>query len=660
MQRITCEQCDASQPIDWRAGDLCGHCGGAVREETRCAWCTQWTPQGKFCRSCGCGLVPLNQYGAARMLKNAGVDQLSLPQRLAELDPEQSANFQRLYQTHLAIILNRTEELRLCETYLVLRGHTDRLEEKLIKRLPLDEAAQKELQPGPRGPYSNQPERIKEIAEHSPIATTQILASLAWIRYTDFAETQPAAAHFIKIAIKALKHEDETIRLEAAVALAHWRCATQPISNWVDWNRVAEIGRQHLNEPRAKYWAAAAATCVQFADTLADKNLVAQIGKAKALIEEAKASRDPDLVFTAALRTADVDLITRHLASDSNWRTETAVIALAMHQATQLAPFIENGPDDLVVKVLRTLKSPVNDKLLPALLSRISSANEEIVKFTFERIKHQLDKTQVLTLLKTCQANHGHALFSLMLPEFLSICPEEIIQTAIKLDMFEGCREAWKQAVENSDLPESAIQAFTHGKNAARLKLFTELVDTMLRRKCENVAVFYLPLVKLLLEQEELGVVESAASTLLFHNKNNEQDAFRFAQKDIISLYPELNDFIVLLHRLLANEEFMRNMWIADWLTELLESYNPAVDDVFAKIRTDLLELFLAALLAALRLDHRKFLRAALAKTIHAEHTGPEFRARLFQELNNILATPDIDYDIVYHIEKAAERLTEL
>ena len=51
--RAVCEGCGAVQPHDWKAGDLCGACGQAVRRDVRCFWCAKWTPQGRFCRACG-------------------------------------------------------------------------------------------------------------------------------------------------------------------------------------------------------------------------------------------------------------------------------------------------------------------------------------------------------------------------------------------------------------------------------------------------------------------------------------------------------------------------------------------------------------------------------------------------------------------------------
>jgi hypothetical protein len=70
MERAICERCGVKQPGNWEAGDLCLACGAAVRHEVRCAWCAEWTPAGKFCRSCGCEVVSEILYGAARMLKD--------------------------------------------------------------------------------------------------------------------------------------------------------------------------------------------------------------------------------------------------------------------------------------------------------------------------------------------------------------------------------------------------------------------------------------------------------------------------------------------------------------------------------------------------------------------------------------------------------------
>src|SRR5260370_27316641 len=109
---IVCEACSQTQPIDWKAGDLCVHCGHAVRNEVRCFWCAKWTPVAKFCRRCGAAVVERALYGAARMLKDAGTDKFTVPKMLAELDPDQIENFTLIYQRHAAILSLHVEHVQ--------------------------------------------------------------------------------------------------------------------------------------------------------------------------------------------------------------------------------------------------------------------------------------------------------------------------------------------------------------------------------------------------------------------------------------------------------------------------------------------------------------------------------------------------------------------
>lgn len=134
--RVTCEACGARQPPDFTFGQRCTTCGGAVREETRCAACARWTPQGKFCRHCAAALVPAQDYGAARMLLQAGVDRLSLAERVRALDPEQKAAFASRFASQRALVAARVEDVRFVEQHLFTTGHADRLEDTWVASLP--------------------------------------------------------------------------------------------------------------------------------------------------------------------------------------------------------------------------------------------------------------------------------------------------------------------------------------------------------------------------------------------------------------------------------------------------------------------------------------------------------------------------------------------
>src|SRR6185369_9153567 len=135
--RAICEACSRPQPIDWQAGDLCTGCGQAVRPEVRCFWCVKWTPAGgKYCRSCGAGVVPGRLFGPARMLKDAGVDRFGVPKMLAEMDPEQVENFSNIYNRHSSALNRHVDHMRFLERFLQRKDWSDAVEEDLIVQLP--------------------------------------------------------------------------------------------------------------------------------------------------------------------------------------------------------------------------------------------------------------------------------------------------------------------------------------------------------------------------------------------------------------------------------------------------------------------------------------------------------------------------------------------
>ena len=134
--RAVCAACAQAQPPDWRPGDLCTHCGQAVRHDRRCFWCAKWVPVARFCRACGAETVPEARYGAARMLKDAGVDRFAVPKKLTELDAEQLDNFTRIYQRQAVVVARHVDDLRFLERFLRQRHWSGELEDQLIPQLP--------------------------------------------------------------------------------------------------------------------------------------------------------------------------------------------------------------------------------------------------------------------------------------------------------------------------------------------------------------------------------------------------------------------------------------------------------------------------------------------------------------------------------------------
>ncbi|TPG72016.1 zinc ribbon domain-containing protein [Hymenobacter nivis] len=288
--RATCETCGQLQPPDWQPGDLCGQCGGVVRREKRCHWCVKLTPDGKFCRHCGAGQVPGEQFGAARWLKHLGIDQFALPDRLAAMDPEQAAHFTRLYQQHAMVAERHVQDVAYAEGFARQRGWARACEETLLPLLPLPEADLKALTlPPHRG--TTDLELLLEIRQQSPLVVARLLGALARIRLWQAGALSYAALGLgadVELALPHLQDPDPAVRLEVALTLSHWRFGINGAA--FGKNAIEVVLRE-----------AAAGPLALEAGTNLALLAAAWQGKPQAVRPEALASEDPEIAFAAAL-----------------------------------------------------------------------------------------------------------------------------------------------------------------------------------------------------------------------------------------------------------------------------------------------------------------------------------------------------------------------
>jgi hypothetical protein len=203
--RAHCETCSKPQPADWQPGNLCIHCGQAVRQEDRCYWCAHWIPSGKFCRSCGAEGIPGEQYAPARMMKFYGADMFSIPKMLREMDPDRVDTFRAIYNQHLAVATRHVEEVRQLEPVLFHKHWSSLLEEELVPQLPWDEKAM--------AMYSAQ----AKSGSDSPFPMTRSLANLVALRSGKYSLLSTCGYD--------LGSADPELRLETALQLANWRVA---------------------------------------------------------------------------------------------------------------------------------------------------------------------------------------------------------------------------------------------------------------------------------------------------------------------------------------------------------------------------------------------------------------------------------------------------
>jgi hypothetical protein len=173
----------------------------------------KWTPEGKYCRSCGAAVVAEELFGAARMLKDAGTDRFTIPKLLVELDRDQIENFSRIYQRHAVAVARHVNEARWLEQFLVQRGWSESLEDELLAQLPLPEL-RLDLLSGVERLDGATLEVARRIREKSPFDTTRSMAAITCVLLEDFAGIRDVET--------LLYSDDAKLREEALLALTHW------------------------------------------------------------------------------------------------------------------------------------------------------------------------------------------------------------------------------------------------------------------------------------------------------------------------------------------------------------------------------------------------------------------------------------------------------
>ncbi|HWM85521.1 MAG TPA: hypothetical protein VNO33_06775 [Kofleriaceae bacterium] len=362
VQRLICRQCRSPAPAG-RAADPCPRCGGGLEPHARCSWCARWTT-GPACASCSAEVLPAFDFGAARMLVEGGVDRYALPERVRALPRHQHAELSARFDAEWSALQIRIEEARWVDRFLLTRSLAGEVEDLLIASIPLGAERLAALVAGPRPPFDAE-DRLREIADESPIDVTRTMASIALIH------ARRATPRDEQLARSLVAHGEGVTADEAALALGRW---------WV-WSpgrasgRLAERARALLTDGELAPWAAVAASRVAESDEeraeLAD-GLRAAFG-----------ARNEDLRFAAALALADeASLAAARGSADPEMRA-LALRALAGCGSDLAAADLASGPDEVRREILRGLAPPLGPAMLGALLAALIDAAPELGRDLF-------------------------------------------------------------------------------------------------------------------------------------------------------------------------------------------------------------------------------------------------------------------------------------
>jgi hypothetical protein len=377
-----CAACGGPQPLDARPGDLCVHCGRPARPELRCFWCAKWTPQAKFCRSCGAETVDAVLYGAARMLKDAGTDRFSIPKLLRELDRDQVENFSRIYQRHQTAALRHVEDLRFLERFLRSRDWSRALEDKLAAKMPFPEAELEALdQPVPAA--EDDLARAKRIAASSPFNIARTLSGPVRLRLGDF--------DVVREVRSLAESSDPKLCFEAAWALTDWRV-------------IAVCGRP---ERRAL-----------FAEILKDHPLrLAALDDKRPVPSDAELPPDPEAEFQAALLRGDGDRLRAALGGDELRRIVAARRLVQLGQYGGLAEAFRKGTPTFRLEFadsVSRMKEAVPHELLEALLEAVEGEEDPRLRELASRLPARQGPPEWALRIATASGGDRNVLQSLL------------------------------------------------------------------------------------------------------------------------------------------------------------------------------------------------------------------------------------------------------
>lgn len=629
--RAACEACGRPQPPDWKAGDLCVHCGAAARAENRCFWCAKWTPAGRFCRSCGAEVVAPALYGAARMLKDAGTDRFTVPKMLRELDPEQVENFTRLYQRHAAAVARQVDDLRFLERFLRHKRFSGRTEEELIPQLPWPDETLREFT-APRPPPGDDLATAREIEAHSPLPLARSLATIVRLRLDDWEAVRPA--------LRVFAASSGELRVEAALALTGWRVRTAvgPLDEGRDLLQAIEGAPFPLE-------VAVRRACLGKEDP--------------AVLREALDSKDPETSFAAALALGEVDRLQAALRGDA-----LEVIAAGRALAAQglvrpLEEPLRQGSAEvqgsLIEAVLR-LKKPVPE-LSDALLEIVESTPDARLRERAARLLcREIPPERALRVARAA-GRERHIFQSLLSPE-AALPPETASDVAafmIDNGLFSMSQYGLSEAGRRGAIPDDFVpRHFDRADPETRGELLRFAEEQLKARGDEALHRFVM---NVLFGPHPAEIRKEAWWAL-----SRWYAGIQYASKGPMAIrvdaierfFGSVAAFLPKLTALMSDPATLREVGVYEFLADLFKEADPESAPAILKEEEAAREL-VRTLLRAIEGDYWVYLRTGIVQFLGLIGAHPSWRDEVTAGLERLVGKEG--YDLVYWSERMIRRL---
>jgi len=344
LERFQCPSCEVSSQD---SGD-CAACKTTLVNVNRCAWCVQWSSSTDYCEHCGSVVVPTENFYAARVLKDQGVNQLSISLDLDKLDQTQLDSYRKQFENQKLIVKQILDAVALCQGLLFFDSYSDEFSRRLIKALPLSETMLNKYQNVFSGLSSTPSERLVQLAATPECPDLMQIAVLALVRCTELVMDSSQARNWYEQVTEFAAGESEYV-FEALISLAHWRTQLAPF--FIE-QYDGEAGRKIYNASYTKLHTADGIVAQWMAVVCARTEYFAQ-GKApsktkklvKKLLNKSLQSEDQNLRIASAMLLGDTTVLASYINSQNSLLRQVSISVLAREGSEEIIPIIvDNDP----------------------------------------------------------------------------------------------------------------------------------------------------------------------------------------------------------------------------------------------------------------------------------------------------------------------------
>ena len=566
-------------------------------------------------------------YGAGRMLKNAGVDQFAIPERLAAMDQDQIDHFTRMYQRQAIVVARHIDDMSLVERFLRQSGWAEQLDDVLTLQLPMPDAQLKDLTRSP-SKAANDSERLDELFATSPFPETRVLASIARM------SCLPASldAEIFDASRGALDSDDQQIRDEAALVFSNWRLLT---------SARAFAFRRPLADALRR---------CSFTDDAALGLLL--MGEDATPPQAMLASVDADVAFQAAMAFAEPETLVSALNIPD--RQFAAAWRLAQTQpAAAIGPLLGTFEDDeqvVILEQLRRTDCPL-DMLHDSLIDRAQRGAPEVRSLAIGLVANMGRAEDACRLVALCCDDwslHASTVQTILRKLTVGADVEEFCRFLVNEGQFRSSQYGVSELATDGRLADNFVPSvWGHaGDDEARESLLRFAEEQLNARADETLHSFVLRQVFGLnsahLRAQAWWVLKRWYARDTYGSSGPLQLEERALTKYFGSVVEFLDSFSLLLGDPATLAEITLQEKLADMLRYCDNTALPAIVGNAAAFGR-----FAAALERVVRdVEIRQYLRSAIVRFYEHLATVDGQREQMLTELDAVAAeVPDLQYD---------------